>query len=120
MSAGMTADANRWYADKINTRDNYPRVQTAWFQDWFYPIWRDHGKGAVLATYFRLLAKHFPQHNGSYARDMNWGEFVHFWSGAAGVNLKPLATTAFGWPAEWEQQFTQAQRDFPGVDYPRV
>jgi hypothetical protein len=44
---------------------------------------------------------------------MNWGEFVHFWSGAAGVNLKALATAAFGWPAEWETQFNNARTQFP-------
>jgi hypothetical protein len=42
--------------------------------------------------------------------------FVHF-GAAAGVNLKPLATAAFGWPTEWEQQFVQARQDFPGVTY---
>ncbi|WP_113700027.1 fibronectin type III domain-containing protein [Nonomuraea lactucae] len=119
LGAGLTADAERWYADKIDDTDGYPRAKSAWFKDWFYPIWKDHGKSAVLSTYFKLLAQHFPQYNGEYARDLNWGEFVHFWSGAAGVNLKPLATSAFGWPDEWEQQFQQARRDFPNVQYPR-
>jgi hypothetical protein len=44
---------------------------------------------------------------------MNWGEFIHFWSGAAGVNLKPLATSAFGWTSTFETQFNQARIDFP-------
>lgn len=53
---------------------------------------------------------------------MNWGEFIHFWSGAAGVSLKPLATTAFGWTTDFETQFNQARIDFPfaygtGVSY---
>ena len=38
-------------------------------------------------------------------------------SGAAGVDLRPLATTAFGWPAGWDAQFTQARADFPGITY---
>jgi hypothetical protein len=37
----------------------------------FYPIWRDHGKGAVLAVYFRLLSQNFYRSNGSYVRDLN-------------------------------------------------
>ena len=44
---------------------------------------------------------------------MNWGEFIHFWSGAAGVSLKPLATAAFGWTSTFETQFNQARIDFP-------
>ena len=119
VGSGLTADAERWYASKINTRDGFPRADTAWFRDWFYPIWRDHGHSAVLVAYFRLLAQNFASINGDYVRALNWGEFVHFWSGAAGVNLKPLATTAFGWPSDWQQQFVQAQADFPDVQYAR-
>jgi hypothetical protein len=117
LGAGFTSDATRWYNMKISQADSFPRANTFWFRDWFYPIWRDYGHGAVLARYFQLLATYFHQYNGAYARDLNWGEFVHFWSGAAGVNLKPLATAAFGWPADWEQQFAQARLDFPGVTY---
>ncbi len=67
----------------------------------------------MLNRFFVLLAQYFPKGGKDYTREMNWGEFVHFWSGAAGVNLKAQATSAFGWPAEWETQFVQAQRDFP-------
>jgi hypothetical protein len=105
------------FAAKMNTRDPFPRADTAWFRDWFYPIWRDHGHGVVLARYFELLAANYPQISGDYARAMNWGEFVHFWSGAAGVDLKPVATTAFGWTDEWERQLVQARHDFPAVRY---
>ncbi len=41
---------------------------------------------------------------------MNWGEYVHFMSGAAGRDLKPLATKAFGWPGEWEEKQHQKAR----------
>ncbi|MEV4760646.1 fibronectin type III domain-containing protein [Micromonospora sp. NPDC049559] len=119
VNLGMTADANRAYHHLVTATYDNPRTDTYWFRDWFYPIWRDHGRTAPLTNFFELLAANFHQHNGAYARDLNWGEFVHFWSGAAGVNLKPLATTAFGWPAEWEHQFVQAQHDFPGVTYPQ-
>jgi len=59
------------------------------------------------------MSQYFPKNGMRYSRDMNWGEFVHFWSGAAGTNLKTLATNAFGWPSAWETMFQQAQRDFP-------
>jgi len=45
-------------------------------------------------------------------------EFVHFWSGAAGYDLKQLALNAFGNKDEnrndWTAQLTQAKSDFPG------
>ena len=48
---------------------------------------------------------------------MNWGEFVHIMSGAAGQDLKLLATKAFGWPGEWEAQYEKARKDFPAIRY---
>ncbi|WP_239013985.1 hypothetical protein [Archangium violaceum] len=113
LGMGRTSDANRAYNENINKVDNFPRANTHWFRDWFYPIYKNHGGASVLNRFFVLLAQYFPKEGKNYPRDMNWGEFVHFWSGAAGVNLKTQATSAFGWPAEWEAQFVQAQRDFP-------
>ncbi|WP_224366439.1 hypothetical protein [Hyalangium versicolor] len=110
---GRTSDATRWYNLMINGTDSFPRANTHWFRDWFYPIYSRYGGSAVLNRYFVLLAQYFPKNGNDYARGLNWGEFVHFWSGAAGINLKSLATTAFGWPTDWEAQFTQAQKDFP-------
>ncbi len=95
---------------------SYPRAGTYWFRDWFYPLWRDHGHAQVMANFYNLLEKYFPATNGNMG-DMNWGEFIHFMSGAAHTNLKPLATTAFGWPAEWDQQFIQAETDYPDITY---
>nr|AYM53674.1 hypothetical protein [Cystobacter fuscus] len=113
LALGRTSDATRVYNDVINKTDSFPRANTHWFRDWFYPIYKNHGGASVLNRFFVLLAQYFPRNGQDYAREMNWGEFVHFWSGAAGVNLKTQATSAFGWPAEWETQFVQAQRDFP-------
>lgn len=78
-----------------------------------------HEVGQVLNRYFTLLSQNFPtSSNGvDYSRAMNWGEFVHFWSGATGKNMKAQATIAFGWPAEYEAQFNQAKIDFPNVSY---
>ncbi|WP_395575074.1 fibronectin type III domain-containing protein [Streptomyces sp. BK79] len=117
LGAGMTADAEDWYSKAIAKTDNFPRANTAWFRDWFLPVWRDHGKGEVLASFFRLTAEQFTQHNGSYVRDMNMGEFVHFWSGAAGADLRKRAETAFGWTEEYGAQLRQARLDFPDVPY---
>lgn len=112
-------EANRVFANDYDKSETFPNPDhpTYWFKDWFYPIWLNYGQSTVLKNFFELLAEHFHQYNGEYARRLNWGEFVHFWSGAAGVNLKPLATAAFGWDSTWEQEFIQAQVDFPGVTY---
>jgi hypothetical protein len=76
-----------------------------------------------MVNFFTLLAKNFPKELGGndnhprYTRHMNWGEFIHFISGAARQDLRPLARRAFGWPPEWEEQFQKARRDFPRVEY---
>ncbi|RYX84912.1 discoidin domain-containing protein [bacterium] len=116
---GRTADANTWYNEQINKTDSFPRANTRWFRDWFYPIYNQYGGAPTLNKYFTLLGQNFPRSSNGvdYSRAMNWGEFVHFWSGAAGVNLKAQATTAFGWPAQYETQFQQAKIDFPNVTY---
>ncbi|ATL47936.1 hypothetical protein COR50_12580 [Chitinophaga caeni] len=112
-AVGWTTEATNYYNGAMSTSDSYPRANTYWFRDWFYPIWSNYGHGQVLANYFDLLYQYFPQQNAIYARSMNFGEFVHFWSGAAGVNLKELATDAFGWSTTYEDQFNQARIDFP-------
>jgi hypothetical protein len=117
VALGMTADAKRLFDMFTATTDDFPRAGTHWFRDWFYPLWRDHGHAQVMVKFFKLLALHFPKNGDSYSRSLNWGEFVHFTSGAAGVNLKDLATTAFGWPADREAQFTKARADFPMITY---
>ena len=48
---------------------------------------------------------------------MNWGEFIHFMSGAAHKDLRPLARKAFGWPAEWNELYKKAREDFPEIKY---
>lgn len=110
---GWTADAQQTYNDVINGVENYPKPGTHWFRDWFYPIYTKADSSAALNRFFVLLSQYFPQHNGEYTRDLNLGEFVHFWSGAAQFNLKNQADTAFKWDDELELQFKQAQIDFP-------
>lgn len=114
---GMTADADCWYNKCMATVDNFPRANTQWFKNWFYPIYANNGGTATLNKFFVLLSQNFPANGSEYSRDMNWGEFVHFWSGAAGVNLKSQATTAFGWTSDMENQFNKAKIDFPNIKY---
>ncbi|GAA4319972.1 hypothetical protein GCM10023149_18980 [Mucilaginibacter gynuensis] len=111
------AEADKIYNEMQTQTDDFPRAGSQWFKNWFYPIYSKYGGATVLNKYFVLLAANFPKNGKEYSRDLNWGEFIHFWSGAAGVNLKEQATIAFGWPDEWETQFKQAQKDFPNVKY---
>lgn len=99
--------------------DDYPRAGAHWFKDWFLPIYNGYGQSKVLNNYFTLVARCYPRNGQDYSRNMNMGEFVHFWSGAAGVNLKPRASTAFGWTDEWNNQLIQAQKEFSCALYPR-
>lgn len=130
LGLGRTADAQRWYNLVLNNSDPYPKASTHWFKDWWYPLYNQYGKTAVLNNYFTLLAANFPKttvFNGQtniseYSRKLSFGEFVHFWSGAAGADLKPLALAAFGDKDEqgndWTIQLEQAKATFPNVTYP--
>jgi len=116
LGIGRTQDADRLFDQYMDTRESFPAPDTYWFRDWFYPIYKDHGRSKVLNEFFKLLSENFPKNGESYARRMNMGEFVHFWSAAAGENLTQLATDAFGWTPEWQAEFEQAQLDFQ-LDY---
>ena len=118
---GMERDAKRWFDMMMNGSDNFPQPGTQWFKNWFYPIWENHGKSEVLNRFFKLLSENFPtKMDGdikTYERRMNWGEFVHFWSGAAKTDLKDLADTAFGKSERRDEQLIQAKKDFAGIVY---
>lgn len=118
---GMNRHAKRWYDMMQTGSDDFPQAGTQWFKNWFYPIWEDYGKSEVLNRFFKLLSEHFPtKMDGNtkvYDRRMNWGEFVHFWSGAAKADLASLADNAFGSSERRNQQLEQARKDFPGITY---
>lgn len=116
---GEDAFADNLYNDMTRQYDDYPRENTQWFIDWFYPIYNQYGKSAVLNNFYDLLANYFPHNDDetAFSRRMNWGEFIHFWSGAADKDLKPLAQDAFGWPRGWEYELQQAREQFPDMSY---
>ncbi len=114
---GMPTEAKRVYDKFTNTVDDFPQAGTHWFRDWFYPLWKDHGRVEVMVKYYQLLEDRFPKNGHDFSRDMTFGEFVHFMSGAAGTNLKAQATQAFGWPAARDAEFSKAQQDFPNIGY---
>ncbi|SEM64582.1 hypothetical protein SAMN05216436_10692 [bacterium A37T11] len=123
---GWESDADRWYTDKMKTIDNFPHPNTQWFKNWFYPIYSENGETAVLKKFFTLLAENFPKNSigkdrFEYTRNLNFGEFVFFWSGAAGKDLKELALHAFGSKDEkgtdWIPQFDQAKKEFSKIKF---
>ena len=123
VALGLRNDAQRIYQKWSNQTDDFPRPRTHWFRDFFHPLWRDHGHAKVMVNFFELVAKYFPRgpygndKHPRYTRRMNWGEFIHFMSGAAHKDLRPLARRAFGWPAEWNDLYKKAREDFPEIKY---
>jgi hypothetical protein len=119
LGIGRKDEADMWYATWTadTWTDPFPGPNTHWFRDWSFPLWRDHGGAAVMSRFFSLLARDFPSQNGKYTRSLDWGEFVHFMSGAAGTDLQRLATHAFGWSVDWESQLQAARVAFPRITY---
>jgi hypothetical protein len=111
LGLGMTEHAEVVFERFTDTVDDFPRADTRWFRDWFYPLWRDYGGVQVMTRFFALLEEQ--EVEGS----MTWGQYVHFTSGAAGTDVKALATTAFGWPDDWEDEWQAARAAYPGVTY---
>lgn len=120
LGLGMTADAARWKALADNgAPEQFPSADARWFKNWLYPWYNEHGKTQVLVKFFKLAAENFSKDaDRRYTRSMNWGEYIHFSSGAANADMKSLATAAFGWKPQWEQELKQARLDFPKVTYP--
>jgi hypothetical protein len=114
---------HRWaalFAGRLDgTTDDYPRSGTHWFRDWWRPLRANTGGGPqVMVRFFQLLAEHFPRGpDRNYARDLNWGEYIHFTSGAAAGDLTDLARSAFGWPARWTAELEEARAAFPAIRY---
>ncbi|HEY3632896.1 MAG TPA: hypothetical protein VGL21_18485 [Jatrophihabitantaceae bacterium] len=99
--------------------DDFPRRGTHWFRDWWRPLRTGTGDSPqVMVRFFRLLAEHFPRGADThYVRDLTWGEYLHFTSGAAGGDVTDLARRAFGWPRRWSRELDRARADFPAITY---
>ncbi len=116
LNIGMEDHAKVVFDRFTNATDDFPRAGTRWFRDWFYPLWRDFGHAQVMVRFFGLLEQHYAANNKRMGA-MTWGEYIHFTSGAAKKDLKPMATTAFGWPAEWDTQLAAAKAKYPQITY---
>lgn len=118
---GMQKEADAAKEETFNTSDTYPAYASQWFRDWFLPVYEQYGGAKTFDKYFKLLAAKFPQSPYRnlfvYNRRMNWGEYIHFMSGATGTNLQPMAAKAFGWPADWTVLLQNARQQFPTITY---
>ncbi len=109
----MDREAKGVYRRFTGNTDDFPRRGTRWFHDWFYPLWREFRAGRGHERLFRELARHFPR--GS-RRDLhapdNWGNCVHFTSGAAAADMSGQAA-AFGSAPRVADQLEHAHKQFP-------
>ena len=115
---GMAADSARVKQDYLNDVADFPGPGTQWFKDWFLPIYENYNGSTTLSNFFKILSQNYPIDGNDYSKDMNIGEFVHFWSGATGEDLQPLAEAAFGWNDEYNNELLQARAEFPDLNYP--
>jgi hypothetical protein len=123
-STGRTSDADRVESIFLDGKDDLPpgAHDTAWFKDWFLPLWHDGGDGPeAMNRYFGLLAEHFPTnphsdgHSRVYQRDLTLGEYVLFTGAAAGHDLSDRAEETFGRAFD-RRSYERAKRDFPQLD----
>lgn len=115
---GMEDDATRVLSSFTANEVNFPKENTFWFRDWFLPIYNNYAQGVTLSNFFKVVSQNYPIDGSDYAGEMNIGQMVHFFSGATGADLQPLAETAFGWTDEYANQLLQAQAQFPNLEYP--
>ena len=115
---GMEADSTRVSMKYMQDVADFPNPDTHWFRDWFLPIYKNYNGSVALSNFFKVLSENFPIDGSDYARDMNLGEMVHFFSGATGEDLEPLAESAFDWTDQAKGQLLQARAEFPNLNYP--
>jgi hypothetical protein len=114
---GLTSTAAAALAEFNAELNDQPFPDTYWFRDWFYPVWKDHGRAQVFANYLSLLEKYYPAGADLWMPTMNYGQYFHFMSGAAGVDLAPLARNAFEWHPDFDEEIAAAKADFPDIEY---
>ena len=117
LSQGLEAEAERVKAEFEAKSETYPSADSYWFRDWLLPLYQNYNQEVVFNSFFNLIKTYFPSDAGSYAGTMNVGEFVHFFSGAAGVSVKQMFEDAFGWDDSRARELLIAQARFPLMPY---
>jgi len=114
---GLDATAEAALVDYNAAFNAQPYSNTYWFRDWFFPVWRDYGRAQVFASYQSLLERYYPAGADRRMPTMNYGQYFHFMSGAAGTDLTPLARDAFQWHPDFDDEIAAAKTDFPDIEY---
>jgi hypothetical protein len=123
--------ADSWHEEHIRANNpdggaDYPDTARVsyWYRDFLYPTYDKYGKTELLKKFWKLQAEHYRKKNGDLQGSSenpggrgNLGELIHFWSGAAGTDVKPYAIKAFGWNDRFEMWWQRARADYPGVTY---
>jgi hypothetical protein len=117
VALGLTDVANAAHAYFNTLKNSEPYADTYWYRDWFYPLWRDHGHAKVFADYMTLLQQLAPTDADGWLYTLNYGQYFHFMSGAAGQDLEPLARDAFQWHPDFDEEISSAKEDFPEITY---
>jgi hypothetical protein len=117
VALGLTDVANAAHSYFNTLSNNEPYPGTYWYRDWFYPLWRDHGHVQVFVDYMELLQDQAPVDAGGWLDTLNYGQYFHFMSGAAGQDLEPLARQAFEWRADFDEEISSAKEEFPEITY---
>ncbi len=128
LKLGKKEWADNWYGRMQTSRNGHygGEKKHYFFRDWFHPIYADHGGIETFNRYFTLLSMHFPKKNirvgdgafaKEYARRATFGEVLHFFSAAAGTDLRPQYTKAFGWDENIEKSYRKARQRFPALSY---
>jgi hypothetical protein len=112
---GVTDELAKVATTFAETEDDFPGPKSFWFRDFFRPLWKTYGKGAVMARYFKILGENFPRDGERLSGDLTLGGFIAYLSKAAGADLRPLATTAFGWGDQNEADFARAREEHPAL-----
>ncbi|MGC4088176.1 MAG: hypothetical protein QM756_09800 [Polyangiaceae bacterium] len=121
LPAQATRFFNQWVNAPLGNAEYYPTPNAFWLRDWWSPLHSgsqgNATKGtAMLNKFFDLTSQNYAQRGSRYLHEMNMGEFVHFWSATAGIDLRARAKIAFGWSTEWELQFRQAKAAYPALN----
>jgi hypothetical protein len=102
-------------AKEVN--DRYSNELPEWYGKWFSKIWKQN----FLKEYFQLLVQYWPKERGAnfprYSRELTFGEYLHFTSGALKRDLIDEYKNAFDWDEETEEELKGAKSEFRQVRY---
>jgi hypothetical protein len=117
LALGLDAAATEAQLVFDEYQNSAPSPGVHWFRDWFHPLWRDYGRAQLFVRYLSLLEQYYPASDDMWMLPMSYGQYLHFMSGAAGVDLAPVARSASIWRADFDAQIAIAKLQFPEITY---